>query len=513
MRSERAGLAILLFAGAAHAGEGVGSSAFHFLSLGSSARIEALGGAGTSLASGADAMSWNPAHLAKAQNVELSASFFNWLDDVQSGYVGGVMPLGRGGLGAAARTLRIADFGNVPSGEKIGQSDFAGAIGIGYPLFEQLSGGLSLQAFRSSLAEEEATGWAIGGGLAYRYADGWDLGASVRNAGPRVGYVEGVEDRLPTEVSFGVGGTAKELRFGTEVSWENGPGWAGALGAEYWIGSRLALRAGSRLGVESTEAAEPWSVGVGVRARSDLEVEYAFRDGVLDPSHRVGIRWTPGRVDSPAVTDAASPREFFVDVLNDALDRGLADFPADLADTVTIRPKKPHDASDLIAEEIARRVGALGYTADIKPALPEITQPLDPEVAKQAAESLKKAGLSESSHPTLEFDIKRSDYVLLSRTRERLIGPQTIERRAAVELDFELRDAGGESPRWSSSCASEETGVAEAARVAPSAGYPKPEGTGAAFQSKRHPLVEPALVGGLVAGLAIIFFANRNVGE
>jgi hypothetical protein len=28
-----------------------------------------------------------------------------------------------------------------------------------------------------------------------------------------------------------------------------------------------------------------------------------------------------------------------------------------------------------------------------------------------------------------------------------------------------------------------------------------------------HPLVEPAIVGGIVTGLALIFFSNRDVGE
>jgi hypothetical protein len=73
MRSRFGALAlgILLTAPAAsvRAADGAGNAAYQFLRLGSGARIEALGEAGTAMAEGIDALVWNPARLGRTGEV------------------------------------------------------------------------------------------------------------------------------------------------------------------------------------------------------------------------------------------------------------------------------------------------------------------------------------------------------------------------------------------------------------------------------------------------------------
>ena len=107
-------VAVVLLAGpagsAAQSADGPETTAFPFLTLGTSPRIEALAGAGTAIAEGADALHWNPALLSRTGRRQVSATYFNWLDGVHSGYLGGVQPWGRAGLGIGVRTLRVSSF-------------------------------------------------------------------------------------------------------------------------------------------------------------------------------------------------------------------------------------------------------------------------------------------------------------------------------------------------------------------------------------------------------------------
>ena len=63
----------------------VGSTAMQFLKVMPCARATAVGEAYTVWATGAEAVFWNPAGLAKMDNMELSTTYINWLFDSQQG--------------------------------------------------------------------------------------------------------------------------------------------------------------------------------------------------------------------------------------------------------------------------------------------------------------------------------------------------------------------------------------------------------------------------------------------
>jgi hypothetical protein len=494
------------------ADEGVGTAGYSFLTLGGGARAAALGTAATAIAEGADAMTWNPALLARLRGPTAAASGFNWLEDVSVGEAAGSFPLGKWGvLGAAFRSLRVSDFGNVPGEAEIGQSDQAFTAGLGRRIFSSLDAGVALKVVRSSLAGEKATGWATDLGLNYDYVEGWNLAAALRNAGPAFGYVDGVEEPLPTQAAFGLGGTLGELRVGSEVVWENGPGWVGALGAEYLLLDHVALRAGSRLMDEPDGAVEPWSAGVGLRLRSGFELDYAFRDGTIAASHRVGVRWAPSRwLEGEDRKASRSHRELYISVLDQVLDESLVDFPEDVGDTVQVMSASPHAASEVVTETVAEYLRARGIAASVRPPKVEIPDNVSPEVAAQI-EATQGSG---KDHPLLTCDIRQSEFSILSRKRMRWIGPLSVERRADVELGFSLTTPQAGQTAWSSSGRASVTETVAGKSIRPTAGYPaghikRPT----VSESKLKALVEPAIVGGIVSGLVLIFFSNRDVGE
>ncbi|MFA6030657.1 MAG: hypothetical protein WC969_12440 [Elusimicrobiota bacterium] len=89
---------------------GTGGASFMKLGLGS-ARALALGRAYVSLAEGADALTWNPAGLALAQQREFAYSYYRYIQNIDSPmYMGYAHPLGRTVLGANFAYLSIDGF-------------------------------------------------------------------------------------------------------------------------------------------------------------------------------------------------------------------------------------------------------------------------------------------------------------------------------------------------------------------------------------------------------------------
>jgi len=502
-------LAVVGPAGAQSSG-GPETVALQFLGFGSSPRIDALAGAGTAVSEGVDALNWNPALMSSPRGHQVSATYFDWIDGVHSGYFGGIAARGRTAFGLSLRSLTVPDFGNVAGAPKVGQSDLAVSVGVARPVLG-LDVGIAGKVLRSSLADESAGGWAVDAGLSYRWVEGWNVAAALRNWGPAVSYVEGVDEDLPAEAAVGLGATFGELRVDSEVVWEKGPDSHGAVGLEYWFRRWLALRVGSRFGTSSDDALEPWAAGFGIRARRDLLVDYSFRDGTLDPSHRLGVRWDWGR-GGPGQGEeelALSPRKFYRRALDEALDQAMGGFPGGVTDTIEVRPTTQHDAGPVIAELVAERLRAEGMNA--------VTKGYGTRMS-DSTRAVANENLASHGQPLLvplpevAIEIRESTYEILRSARARWIGPRSVDRQASVDVALELFSADRESLWQSAGRGSVLEKTVNASRIARSPGYPQAAGT-TAEAKPLHPLVEPAIVGGIVAGLAVIFFTNRTVGE
>lgn len=496
---------LLALATPAMAPADVGRPGFQFLNLGTSARLEALGGTGGALAEGADALDWNPARLLDAPDRSATASGFQWMEDVVGAHAAFAQPTSFGAVAVGVRSLAVDSFDNTDLEDPVDQSDVAVSVGAASPVRGNLSAGVGAKYLRSSLAGEDAAGFALDAGLNYRWVRGWDAVMAVRNAGPGIAYGDGREDQLPTQVRAGVGGTLAKLQFGLEGVWENGPDWGGTAGAEYRFFQRVAVRAGSRLG--GPEAlTNPWAVGAGVTVHPGLRVDYSFRDGDIAASHRIGLAWD-GAGAHAAGDQARSARKFYADVVDRALDEGLKDAPGAAGDSVIVRPAAEHPAGEIVAERVAERLRARGLRVEVRKPVPDL-----PDSLKQAkAEMLKEQGLTrEVDLPLMEVAIRTSTYEHVRAWRDRWIGPQTVERVARVELGLAWRLPGDQEPTWMSAGSASDQEQVASDRIPESPGYPRAGGTAA---TKPNRFVEPAIVSGIVAALAALFFSNRNVGN
>ena len=138
---------------------GTGGAQFLKLSQGSS-RAQALGQAYVALAEGADALTWNPAGLALAQQKEWTYSYLRYIQDVDSPlYMGYAHPMGRTVWGANLAYLSVAGFdardsAGVPqSGENINVRDGFGSIGVARSFwYEKLFLGGALRLVHEDLA-------------------------------------------------------------------------------------------------------------------------------------------------------------------------------------------------------------------------------------------------------------------------------------------------------------------------------------------------------------------------
>ena len=484
-----------------------GRPGFHFLNLGTSPRLEAMGGTGATVGEGADALDWNPAGLLRTPGRSATASWFNWLDGTAGGHAAFATPTGFGAVGLGVRSLSVGSFDNTDTEDPVDQSDVAISAGAAARLRGGLSAGLAGKLIRSSLAGENATGVGVDAGLNYRWVRGWDLAAAARNFGSGFAYGNGPDEQLPTQLRVGVGGTLAKLRFGLEGTWENGIDWGGTAGAEYRFLDRIALRAGSRLNGSSESVVAPWAAGAGVQVRPGLAVDYSFRDGDLAASHRIVLTWAAGAAAAGKEPDARSAREFYEGVVDKALDGALHDMPGAAGDSVIVRAAATHEAAEVVVDRVAARLRARGLRVEVRQPVPVL-----PDSLRQAnAAALAAQGLpGDVDQPLLEVAVRTSKFARVREWRDRWIGPKTVEREAEVELGFAWRVPGEKEPTWMSAGSASDSDRVAADRIPKSPGYPRSESAG---PGKPNRFLEPAIVSGIVAGLAALFFSNRNVGS
>jgi len=267
----------------------VGSTSMQFLKVMPCARATALGEAYTVWATGAEAIFWNPAGLARVDNMEFSTTYVNWLFDAQQGAFSYALEIPR--FGAFGLQIQYVDFGEFEetSNERpyINNPDnpgitgrtfqpFSYLIGISYAryLTDKFSLGISVKYAHESLYNgqrvtaqvrqgvfEEVNTWANGllFDFGIRYYTGFrsvHIGAAVQNFGGDVKYAK-ESNPVPLLFRFGIGadviGSEALLRSGlkesrlsvaSDIFHPNDYAQQIHVGVEYEYGGLLALRGG-----------------------------------------------------------------------------------------------------------------------------------------------------------------------------------------------------------------------------------------------------------------------------
>lgn len=190
----------------------VSTSAAQFLTIGTGARGSAVGHAYTAIATGADALFWNPAGSARyGPDGDRGSVFFshaNWLLDTNYNAFGLVIPVTTAGV--LGLSLAQLDYGRMDvrtvelpegTGETFGASDLVVGVSYAQPLTNTFYIGGSAKYVRQGIYDMTASTMAVDIGfvLESAYFNGMRLAASIMNFGGLM-EMSGVNSRIFVDV-------------------------------------------------------------------------------------------------------------------------------------------------------------------------------------------------------------------------------------------------------------------------------------------------------------------------
>ncbi len=284
---------------------GPGTSAGIILKQNSCPRAEAMGEAHTAISdTEAGAASWNPAGLYNAYRQDVSAMYFRGIIDdafgslsysqtfTQKYSLGGSLLFYDAGLfdltGFDGQTSRIA-----------AERDFLGILtGAGkLKIWErEFLVGTNVKFLYSSLLESEAAfAVALDLGAMYEVRELMDdlvAGITIKNLGTPMKYIDKA-DPLPLMLLLGASykllkGKVHDLILAADGHLDLEGNIRGNLGAEYWHGKIVALRAGYKLGYDL----DSLTIGAGFRYLN-LQMDYSFgMMSALNSIHKVSLTYT-----------------------------------------------------------------------------------------------------------------------------------------------------------------------------------------------------------------------------
>jgi hypothetical protein len=262
-----------------------------------------MGEAYTAQADDVSSLYWNPAGLAILNQSQASFMYNQYLKDLTYQNAAVAVPLENGGIGASVSYLSYGQIkGFQADGTPTGDvGAYSGVATLGAACLGEIwSAGINVKGVQESLADVKATGLAADLGTTFVYpreVKGATLrmAAVLRNIGTGMKFID---QRDPFPMQWRVGASAlqmmnRRLNLSFDYGQERGADGAAYGGAEYWIGTHLALRAGyagSQLQGSGLRA------GVGLKFK-DLSFDYAFSNyGELGLSHRYELSMRFGTI-------------------------------------------------------------------------------------------------------------------------------------------------------------------------------------------------------------------------
>lgn len=325
-------------------GQKVGTSSMQFLKVMPTARATAMGDAFAALASGADAIFWNPAGLVRSDATEVVSTITMWLFDTQQGAV--AFSTSFGDWGSVGVQLQYVDYGDIEE-TKVENLGFVGSgadrhynpgltgrvfgpgswlVGVTYAkqLTDRFSAGLSAKLVHESLYGGLTTANVVvpsasGGStiesfntsatlplfdFGMNYDTGFRsmvIGVSIQNFGPQVKFSEEsfpapLALRLGTAVDLiGVDGLMmgdadNRLTMAYDIFQPNDYAQQMHFGLEYEFADLIALRAGYKSNYDN----ERWTYGGGLHSsvigyRLAVDYSYAGMGTYLGNVHRISF--------------------------------------------------------------------------------------------------------------------------------------------------------------------------------------------------------------------------------
>lgn len=189
-----------------------GTTGYGFLKIGAGARAIAMGSAFTGVTSDIHCSYWNPAGLAWLKDKKATATYLNYLLDIQSGYIGFTQPYKK--IGVFAITVQYMNYGDIEktdiSGETMGSfgaNDVALGLAYGRLITNEMSVGATLYPLiRESIDEYSATAMAFSFGVQHSFPmeAGLTVGAALQHLGTTLsGFTNDHKDDLPFNLKLG----------------------------------------------------------------------------------------------------------------------------------------------------------------------------------------------------------------------------------------------------------------------------------------------------------------------
>lgn len=201
----------------------VGTTAATFLTLGSGARGASLGNAYTAIATGPDALFWNPGGAARPyRGTHRTGLFFTnnqWVADIDYNAAAVVVPVTSSGV--VGLSLATVDYGNMKvrtisqpegTGETFSATDISIGLSYAMPLTNSFYFGGTTKYVRQSIRDMAATTMAVDVGfvLVTDYFNGMQVAASIMNFGGKM-QMDGINSELKVDVVPGNTGSNESI--------------------------------------------------------------------------------------------------------------------------------------------------------------------------------------------------------------------------------------------------------------------------------------------------------------
>lgn len=303
----------------------LGQSGANFLQIGVEPRGASLGGAVTALASGADALYWNPAGAVNIDKYSASLSHTDWFLDTKLTFGGGVYKLSPNDAIGASITSFYMDkmevtnvYNSTGTGDFYNAGDMAAGLSYSRRMTHQFTFGITGKFVHEYIWNESASQVAFDVGSIYR-TDFMNLrlGMVVRNfAGKMKMEGKDIDNRIEEEVSkdepdnprierltpefrlpqvFQMGVAMDILQTDlstvtviTDVEVPSDNNERLSVGSEYNFNDLLFLRAAYKFNYDLASIA----LGAGINF-SGFAFDYSFNDeGIFGGIHRFGIKFS-----------------------------------------------------------------------------------------------------------------------------------------------------------------------------------------------------------------------------
>lgn len=299
----------------------IGTNAASQLLIPVGARHIALGGANLATVSGAEAIFWNPAGVARSNyTADVMFSYMSHIADININYV--ALAVKFGGFGTIGFSVKSMDIGDIIVTSEVAP-DGTGALlspqfvtaGLTYSrqLTDAISFGGTVNLISESFERVNSSGVAFDFGVQYRglaAIDGLSLAVTIKNLGPAMQYggsgllnsaqLDGVDrggtplliqaqkDELPSFFVFGLSykmsvGETSSLELASTFQDNNFQDDTGQFGAEYNYDDMFYARGGYTISPAAANDASIYSFTLGGGLHYDFSnigvtIDYAYRD-------------------------------------------------------------------------------------------------------------------------------------------------------------------------------------------------------------------------------------------